>query len=376
MDNISKVKNCYGCMGCSFSCPKGAISFKINKLGYYSPVIDKDKCVNCGICLSKCPSTNNTNLQSVKREIVGWSKNDTIRSSSSSGGAFFEIASNFIKNGGVVYGAYQSSTFEVEHIRVTTVDELSKLQGSKYIQSNTQKAFSLIKEDLLSNKKVLFSGTPCQVAAIKMLFPNNENLFTIDLVCYGFICNGGYIKYLKGIEKKYKSKVINVIFRDCNHKNMMNISLENGMHIYCPYRGDPRGGIYTQLHNRGAIKEVCSKCKFATSDRIGDITLSDYPYLKSNTIDPEQKGVSVIYLNNDRALKLITKLDLHSPLDEKDTINNFKREYNPSISKNTKRYRRAYLRYSDVKFVKFCDEYSPKTNSLRRLFRKIKNFLK
>ena len=151
MNNISKVKDCYGCMGCSFSCPKDAISFRINKLGYYSPVIDKDKCANCGICLSKCPSTNNTNLQSVKREIIGWSKNNAIRSSSSSGGAFFEIASNFIKNGGVVYGAYQSSAFEVEHIRVTTVDELSKLQGSKYIQSNTQKAFSLIKEDLLSD---------------------------------------------------------------------------------------------------------------------------------------------------------------------------------------------------------------------------------
>lgn len=372
MDNISKVKDCYGCMGCSFSCPKGAISFKINKLGFYSPVVDKDKCVNCGICLSKCPSTNNTNLQSVKREIIGWSKNDAIRSSSSSGGAFFEIATNFIKNGGVVYGAYQSSVSDVEHIRVTTIDELSKLQGSKYIQSNTQKAFSLIKEDLVSNKIVLFSGTPCQVAAIKMLFPNNENLFTIDLVCYGFICNGGYIKYLKGIEKKYNSKVINVIFRDCNHKNMMNISLENGMHIYCPYRGDPRGGIYTQLHSRGGIKETCSKCKFATSDRIGDMTLSDYPYLKSNAIDPEQKGVSVIYINNNRALKLVANLDLYSALYEKDTINNFKREYNTSILKNIKRYRRAYLRCSNIKFVKFCDEYSQKTNLLCRLFRKLK----
>ena len=54
MNNISKIVNlgvCTGCNACS-SCEH--IIFVKNQYGVYSPVVDDDKCTDCGKCVAEC----------------------------------------------------------------------------------------------------------------------------------------------------------------------------------------------------------------------------------------------------------------------------------------------------------------------------------
>lgn len=376
MNNISKVKNCYGCMGCSFVCPNQAINFKLDKNGFYKPYIDNNKCVNCGLCLKKCVAVQRNEMFNVQKEIVGWSSNSSTRLSCSSGGAFYEIARRFIQNGGVVYGVAFSSPFNVEHIRVSDVVSLEKIKGSKYIQSNMLNCFQNLRKDLENGKKVLFSGTPCQVGIIRNLFGKYKNLFLIDVICFGYMSNGVYQNYLSGIEKKYNSKIKNLIFRDSSHMNMLHIELENGCHYFYQMRDNPKNGIYKFFCDRSLIKETCSICKYRSEERIGDISLSDYPYTLSDKIDPNRYGVSIIYINTGKGFDLMRDVEFYIISEgESNLISKFKNNYDLKITcKNRRRFFKKYhtFRKKPVKLVHYIDTYREKLVFAK----KIKNYIR
>ncbi|MCQ2977986.1 MAG: Coenzyme F420 hydrogenase/dehydrogenase, beta subunit C-terminal domain [archaeon] len=377
MNNILNVKNkCLGCMKCFQTCPKQAIEFKLNKYGFYEPIVNKKLCINCGLCLKQCTALCEDDLQDVIKEIVCWSNDKETRLSCSSGGAFFEIAKKFILNNGVVYGAAFSSPYAVEHIRASKADTLENIKGSKYIQSNICNSIKLLKLDLDNGKNVLFSGTPCQVAVIKSLFGNYKNLYLVDVICFGFISNGVYQNYLKGIEKIHSSKIKKVIFRDSFHQNMMHIELENGKHYYYQMRDNPENGIYKFFTDRSLIKEACSTCKFRSEKRVGDLSLSDYPYVLSDEIDNKREGVSIIYINNEKGFDLVNNVNLHVVNDNRENlISNFKNNYNLELAnKNRNKFFKNYFRYqnNNKKLVSYIDSYHKKTCLLNKIMRYIK----
>ena len=231
---------------------------------------------------------------------------------SSSGGIFSDLAVNIIGKGGVVSGAaFSDDNHKVEHILVTQVDELYRLRGSKYVQSNSSIVYCEIRRLLLAGKVVLFSGTLCQVAGLKaFLGKEYDNLITVDIVCHGVPSPGVWDKYLSGIENKHKSTVDKVNFRN-KHLGwkMYSVcySLSNGKLIENTHYEDlfMRGFIYKNLY----LRPSCYQCKFKTFYRNSDITLGDFWGI--GKICPEMddnKGTSLVISNTKKGNDLLNSI--------------------------------------------------------------------
>ena len=178
--------NCTGCGMCSEICKVGAIQMMQNEEGFLSPIIDDNKCVDCGLCKENCPQNQNSELKKCKLVYAAISKDESSLMKSSSGGAFFAFAKEVIEKGGVVCGCVFDSAIKATHVFAENLEELEKMRGSKYVQSDMGNVYNHLKELLEAGRKVLFSGTPCQVAGVyQFLGRDYENLITIDLICHG-----------------------------------------------------------------------------------------------------------------------------------------------------------------------------------------------
>jgi coenzyme F420-reducing hydrogenase beta subunit len=307
---IEKIgtEKCTGCFGCANACKYGAIEMKISEEGFYFPEIDEGKCVNCGVCSSHCPVLNfyfnNFSKDNIK-VYAGFSTDDKIRMESSSGGIFTEIAEHFISEGGVVFGAAWGENLIVEHVCIDNTLGLSKLRSSKYQQSNLNSIYSQV-VDLVKNqnKKVLFTGTPCQTAALKT-FINDENLFIVDVLCHGIPSKSVFDEYIKYISKERKAESFN--FRDKSSgwsRYKTKVIFDNKESYECITREDPFfHGFICDLYSNLA----CYNCKFAAIPRVGDLTIGDFWKISDDLMD--ERGVSVILGNNEKGLGLLYQLE-------------------------------------------------------------------
>ena len=209
---ISNKKECSGCYACVSICPKRCISMQIDNEGFWYPLVDKNECIECGMCEKHCPVKKSKRNY---RDIEGYAainKNSTVQKRSSSGGVFTLLAEYVLENGGVVYGAAFDEEYMVRHIGVERIHELGKLQGSKYVQSQMGSIYLEVKEKLNRGKIVYFSGTPCQVdGLIAFLGKEYDNLICQDIICHGVPSPKIWKQYLKqfNIEKNAK-----ILFRD------------------------------------------------------------------------------------------------------------------------------------------------------------------
>ncbi len=212
MNNHIEIKNkrqCCSCAACISICPKKAIKMKKDEYGFEYPVVNKDKCINCGLCKKSCAYINNNENKNIEKKVyAAVNQNDEQLNISSSGGVFSAISTSFIKQGGVVYGCSMEVIDEKLtpiHIRIDELSSLIKLQGSKYVQSNMETIYRNIQLDLKEGKKVLFSGVPCQVAAVKNYLKtiniSAEKLFTIDIICHGTPSSNFFQNYITVLEK-------------------------------------------------------------------------------------------------------------------------------------------------------------------------------
>ena len=189
---------CTGCAACVNICSNNAISMITDAKGFLRPIIDNNKCISCGLCAKKCPQNNDIVLNTQCNIYASMAKNDKIREDSSSGGIFSLLAEEVLKEGGAVFGAELKPDMRVCHTCVDNINELYKLRGSKYLQSDIGLVFRDIKEYLCSGKSVMFSGTPCQIDGLyKFLGNKPENLITIDLLCHGVPSCAVFKKYIK-----------------------------------------------------------------------------------------------------------------------------------------------------------------------------------
>lgn len=159
-------EKCCGCEACRNICPKQAVTMRENAMGFVYPVVDESECIDCGLCKSVCIYQNNVQKVKTLATFAASSKSKQTIRKASSGGVFSVCAEYFLRNGGVVYGAAYERPDYVKHIRIDSVDELWRVQGSKYVQSKIGNTYQKTKEDLCVGRKVLFSGTPCQIAAL------------------------------------------------------------------------------------------------------------------------------------------------------------------------------------------------------------------
>ncbi len=327
MENIELVKNkkdCCGCEACMNICPKNAITMEKDEFGFTYPKIDNEKCIKCGLCKRTCAYQNEKESSKTIESYASISKDLELLKKSASGGIFASIAMKILEKDGVVYGCSlerEEDRLTPKHIRVDEAKDLAKLQGSKYVQSKTGFIYQDIKKDLKDNKIVLFSGTPCQVAALNSFLGNIDktNLFTIDIICHGTPSIKFFQDYISVLEKKLKGKITNFSFRDKTEGWGL-----KGKAYYIDKKNTKKEKIilshlssyYRLFLNSSIYRENCYNCKYAGDNRVGDLTIGDYwgiekehpDYLKNNggVID-EKKGVSCILVNTPQGKKLIEK---------------------------------------------------------------------
>lgn len=219
MINVDNPADCCGCSACYSICPHDAITMQPDSLGFPYPVLDKEKCVDCGLCEKVCSFNDSYDISNNLKEpiVYGARHNDMSEvETSRSGAAFIAISDYILELGGVVYGAGYTDHFRVVHKRATTRDERNEFKGSKYVQSDMNEIFRQVKQDLKDGLVVLFSGTPCQTSGLNAYVGKKlrNNLYLIDIVCHGVPSPYIWRDYLAYLEKKQGAAICWVNFRD------------------------------------------------------------------------------------------------------------------------------------------------------------------
>lgn len=301
--NLPK-QSCTGCAACSNICPLKAITMKLNGDGFYEPCVDRDLCIGCNLCAKKCPVNTPVYENEEKPVTYAYLANDEVRSRSSSGGVFEEFAKNILGKNGAVCGVAYKEDFTTHHIVIYNADELYKLRGSKYVMSDVGNVYREIEAMLDESRKVLFSGTPCQVAGLNAYLgdkKNDENLLTIDLICHGIPSVKAFQKYIADLHGHKKIEYIGYKEKEYGWHASMTIDFADGDRYNMPCEKDSYFWSYLSGVNKN---ESCGNCKFAKIPRQGDITIGDYwgiSKFKKGLNDG--KGTSVILVNNEKGKK-------------------------------------------------------------------------
>ena len=368
---IDKPQNCCGCNACVQRCPKQCITMHCDGEGFWYPVVNEQECINCGLCEKTCPVLHPKTESKPLKTYVAINNNEDIRLASSSGGIFTILAEETLKQGGVVFGAAFNKKWEVEHIYVENTRELEKLRGSKYVQSNIGNCYKEAEQLLKKGRKVLFSGTPCQIAALKLFLNKDyENLTTIDVVCHGtpspkvwkmYLEEIGSkflkdipdkkIQYVSPMDETYKSCIEAISFRSKitgwkKYSFLLKLNFPN-------YDGKNTAVFAEELHKNSymqaflsdlILRPSCYACPAKDGKSGSDITLADL--WGSHEICPElddDKGISLLLVKNNKIE--IPCCELH------EIAYNDALTYNPSIEKSvTKPQKRR-------KFFKLLDRY-------------------
>ena len=291
-----KEELCTGCGTCVEVCPFSAIKLIEDDFGQYKPCIDKYLCKNCHACRIFCPENNDTLLKDSIVCYAAISKNEYLYDTTSSGGVATVIANHIIDEGGIVYGAGYFEAI-IKHIRVKTKNELEYIKGSRYAQSFASECFPLIKKDLMSGRKVLFVGTPCQIAGVKSYLRNVDcnNLLLLDLVCHGVPPMAYLREHIQSLVGQMP--IQDVIFRVKNWQKGINRDFK------AVYNQSNIHDLYCYAFAKGVIfRENCYHCRYAQSKRGGDITVGDFWGLGKTSLPPKFK--SLVLINTELGQKI------------------------------------------------------------------------
>ena len=300
-------------------CSSRAVQLFPDTNGFLYPQIDPDKCIKCELCLEVCMYKHPVQTTSEKETYVAVAGEIDIQKSAS-GGVFASLAKNIIEQGGIVFGCtmmLENGKFIPRHISIDRTDELYKLQGSKYVQSSTEMTYRSVEEYLNSGKTVLYSGTPCQIAALKLFLGKTyERLFTLDTICHGVPNAQLFNDYIAFENKKKQCSITSFDFRDKSEGWKLHGKMtmkKDGRTSKVSF--EPEESSYYQMFlNRYTYRENCYHCLYASENRPGDITIGDYwcidlvhpELLSENGGQLEQtKGVSCLIINSPQGRMLM-----------------------------------------------------------------------
>lgn len=303
LPQLASPKDCIGCLACVSRCKENALSFYMAEDGHLQIQLDEFKCVGCKACEKICVAcrTNYGSNDLDKSEIyAAWSGIEPFRKNGTSGGVFASIAEYIINGGGIVIGATLIEN-KCKHIMISNLQDIYKLQGSKYMFSSLEDVYSIIEEHLPKNR-VLFTGVGCQCASVLAFFRNNkffDNLFTMDLVCGGAPSRILVTKFLKSnpdidcitsfrTKDKYQLKVV---------RNQQEITIDD--------KNLPLHGFNCGMTNRLS----CYDCQYAKAHRPTDITIGDlwnYNYMPVE----HAKGISTVIVHSERGKKLLNQSNI------------------------------------------------------------------
>lgn len=314
MQIINDINFCTACTACKHACPVHAIEMKKNQQGFLYPSIDENICIKCGKCSKICPIENKPLLNEYADCYATYNTDDNQRMKSTSGGIFCLLAEQILSEGGFVFGATYNEVNQVIHRSVETISDISYLQGAKYVQSQLRDTFIEAKKFLKEGRKVLFSGTPCQIAGLKnYLGREYDNLLTVDLVCHGVpspLAWDKYLEYRKELdgqdEKAYKINLRSKVSGWSNYAYSVEFQYKNG-EVYQKKNGeDPYMRAFV---SNMTLRPSCNECHFKGMERCSDFTLGDFWGIWN--IKPEMdddKGTSLVVIHSDKGREYWDKI--------------------------------------------------------------------
>lgn len=305
MINLNK-DNCCGCGVCEKICAHSAITMVADDFGFLYPKVSVDRCVDCGLCERICPfNTKGTTQYDSPKAYAVRHRDPEVVNQSRSGGFFTAITDSILQSGGIIYGAVVDEFVRVVHMRADSSAGRDRMRGSKYSQSQLCDVCNAVKRDLRNGKRVLFSGTPCQVEAITRFVGEKlrENLVTVDIICHGVGSPEVWRRFVEHIERSAGRKIAQVDFRDKKKYGWNGLHKESflfekdSVRKYYPYT------YYNDFH----VRESCRNCPYTSIPRHSDITLGDLWGFEK--VVPEwgkgNNGISLVLINSTKGLELM-----------------------------------------------------------------------
>ena len=326
MMEICSKNKCTGCGMCVSACSFGAIQMREDVcLGHLRPVIDHQKCKDCGKCQRFCPSNNRLEQREPFITYAAWSENEYERKTSSSGGIAAALYRQFLNDGGYIVGTLFDDQMTAQ-LKITNDGKmLEKFKGSKYVQAQSGRVYAECLELLKSGKRVLFVGTPCQCAAMKKISDKNgENLYLVELICHGVPSPNAWRIHYNKLKTVYGDKISKVKFR--TETFSICLTLEDS-HSKILYQRNKMEDPYLIAFLNGALfGEGCFECPYAQRKRVADLVVGDFWGLGEKTEFPyPTRKVSMIGVVTEKGKQL---------LDIVNTIKLVEREYDEAVEGN------------------------------------------
>ena len=368
---ITAFEKCCGCACCADTCPQKCISMHYDEHGFYCPEVDNTFCINCNKCVSVCPQNKTFERNEVQEVYKGFAKEigSDSNQKSTSGAIFPILAEEIISNGGVAVGAAFDQNFDkVFHIVCEDMSQVERCRGSKYIQSETQGIFSEVRSFLVKGIPVLFTGTPCQVAALKSFLKKEwDILYTVDFVCHGV----GSTKFFKQCVDYLSGgvKASHIGFRDkCgNYRNSQFRIIDiKGRLISSIDFG--KAHFVKAFANNLISRKSCGTCLYATTKRISDLTLADN--ILFNTDLEKALGSSLIFVNTKKGKDLFNlgkdKMSFEELHKEK-VLPMVMHLNHPALAhRDRNKILDAMSRQGYAKAAKYISDYIPKETLIKR----------
>lgn len=380
MKVLEEKQKCTGCAACYNICPTKSIIMQEDLEGFRYPKINEETCISCGLCQKICPILNKLDSSDKLEEpikIAAWSKNQGTRLDSTSGGIFSELANAIYEKKGYVVGAIYNNEWMVQHYISNNPEDITKIRSSKYLQSNINTIYKEIQEKLKKNDIVLMCGTPCQISGLyNFLQKKYDNLYTCDFICRGVNSPKIFKGYIQSLEKKYKSKVKKIKFKNKTygwHNFSTKIDFVNGKTYI--------GGRYIDSYMVGYLKysafirPSCYECKFKELPRVSDITLADFWGIEKidKNLDNDT-GTSLILLNSPKGKELFEKVKANVEYTEIRSKEIFTENIcmNKSVEKTETR-EKVFEKIDELSYDELSKLYFPEPRGIEKIKIKLKN---
>lgn len=347
---------CCGCAACVSICPKRCLVMQEDEMGEKRPFIDKNKCIECGLCRKVCQNNQMVDYLKPMSVYAGWRKSAQARVDCSSGGIATALSEWFIACGGVVFGATYNRETSVRIVPAETLETVQSFKGSKYVQAAIDDCYTALESYLKNGRNVLLFSTPCQIQAVKQYLSVRRvaytgKLFTVDFLCHGVVPERYLLDEISTIEENIGCKTDGISFRSNLSELNYNFTLKKADKIVYKEKAEKQRYFYAFL--RSIInRECCNSCKFKCPERVADITLGDFIGLGSKIPFKPADGVSnvsLVMVNTDFGVELLHKIDNEIRVE----IRTLKEAVSggPSlrggaeVSRNRKKFRKLYQKY-------------------------------